>query len=165
MSLATFALVGALISLSIWLVQRTRWNKWIRLFCLLATIVAIIALLVFPAKPVTLGEESHWYDTSPYLELIFCVLMLMGMSARYITKAIETRRERILELQKQGAIFVKPALEFDIWEFSYPLFISVVTYGALLTQVKDHTLSVANATLSFQSGFFWQTILAAKQKP
>lgn len=44
------------------------------------------------------------------------------------------------------------------------MFVSVVTFGALVTQLKDHTLSVSNATLSFQTGFFWQTILTAKQK-
>ncbi len=86
------------------------------------------------------------------------------MIARYMTNAIEVRREKISALQKQGGAYSTPSLAFDIWEFSYPLFVSVVTFGGLLSQLKDHTLSLANAVLSFQTGFFWQTILAGRQQ-
>jgi len=40
---------------------------------------------------------------------------------------------------------------------------SFVTYGALLAQIGDSMITLANATLSFQTGFFWQTILTAKR--
>ena len=66
----------------------------------------IIVVFAFQVSPQTLGEKGPWYDASPYLEIIFFVLMFLGMSARYVTKAIETRREKILELQKQGTPFV-----------------------------------------------------------
>jgi hypothetical protein len=162
MKLSTFVVSGILISLVIWVVQRHQWKMSIRLLSAAATLVVLGAFVYLQGGPATLGAEK-WYETSPYLELFFFLLMLTGMAARYVTKAIEIRRDKIAELQKQGVPVVKPKLEFDIWEFSYPLFVSVVTYGALLSQLKDHTFSVSNATLSFQTGFFWQTVLAAKQ--
>jgi hypothetical protein len=155
-----------MIAVFIWLLQRHNWKSWLRIICLVVIAFAFAAIvIVFSAGtgPVWLGSQQKWYEHSPYLELLFFALMLAGMSARYITKAIESRRDKIAELQKQGGRFKKPRLEFDMWEFSYPLFISVVTYGALLTQLKDHTLSAGNAILSFQNGFFWQTILATRQ--
>jgi len=164
MNLLTFLVSGTLVSLLIWFVQRGGWNLWARILCILTTLAALAIFIFLQAGPPTLGGEQHWYETSPYLEMLFFALMLLGMSARYITKAIEVRREKIAALAKNGAASAKPGLEFDFWEFSYPLFVSVVTYGALLSQLKDHSLSIANATLSFQTGFFWQTVLAAKQQ-
>lgn len=162
MNLLAFVVSGILISVLIWFAQRRQWKKWIRSICVASTSLVLAVFVYFQSGPATLGAEK-WYETSPYLELFFFLLMLTGMAARYITKAIEIRRDKIAELQKQGQAVAKPKLEFDIWEFSYPLFVSVVTYGALLSQLKDHTFSVGNATLSFQTGFFWQTVLAARQ--
>jgi len=163
MSVLTFVVLGVLLSALIWLLQRRQWKAWIR-FLWAAGIFLCLALVIYPqAGPVTLGTEHRWYQTSPLVEGWFFLLMLAGMGARYVTKAIEVRREKIAELSKQDAPFDKPGLEFDVWEFSYPLLVSVVTYGALLTQLKDHTLTAGNAILSFQTGFFWQTLLVVKQ--
>jgi len=161
MNLLTFIVSGVLISLLIWVAQRRQWKTWIRLLGAGATVVLLAVFIYFQSGPPTLGAEKR-YETSPYIEIFFFLLMLTGMAARYITKAIEIRRDKIAELQKQGRTVPKPKLEFDVWEFSYPLFVSVVTYGALLSQLKDHTFSIGNATLSFQTGFFWQTVLASK---
>jgi hypothetical protein len=90
--------------------------------------------------------------------------MILGMMSRYLTKAIDVRRERIQELEQAGAPFKKPGIDFDAWEFSYPFFVSVITYGLLMSQMERDDITVPNIALSFQTGFFWQTILAAKQK-
>ena len=164
MNIIGFVMSGILISGLVWFLQRHSWKVWIRGLCCLITLVALLAVVSFEVGPSTLGGGSTWYENSPYVEIVLFTLMVAGMVARYITKAIEARREKLLELQKQGGSFTKPGLEFDAWEFSYPLFVSVVTYGALLSQLKDHSLSAANATLSFQTGFFWQTLLATKQQ-
>ena len=164
MNLFTFVVCGVLVSLIIWFLQRSRWKTWIRVLCAAVTLVALAIFIYVSSAPVTLGAEESWYKTSPYIEMVFFALMLAGMAARYVARAIEARRDKIAELAKQSSSFAKPKLEFDIWEFSYPLLVSVVTYGALLTQLKERTLSTENAILSFQTGFFWQTILAAKQK-
>lgn len=162
MNFVLYFAVGTSLSLIIWCLQRPHWNGLLKALCC-AVLVAAAALLVFlEATPRTLGAEK-WYSSGPYPDLCFFVFMLIGMAARYFTKAIEVRREKIAALEKAGAALAKPGIDFDIWEFSYPLFVSVVTFGALLTQVKGDGLSLGNIILSFQTGFFWQTILATKQ--
>ena len=58
-------------------------------------------------------------------------------------------RTRILVAQ---VMLKKPSIEFDAWEFSYPLFVSVITFGTLLSQLEGNVLNVANIVLSFQTG-------------
>jgi hypothetical protein len=163
MNLVTFFASGTLVALAIWFVQRNSWKVWVRVLSSLVTLAALLLFFYFQTGPSTLGGEAKWYNTSPYVEVLFFSLMLAGMGARYITKAIEVRREKIAELKRQGGTFTNPKIEFDLWEFSYPLFISIITYGILASQIKDHSFSTANATLSFQTGFFWQTLLAKQQ--
>jgi hypothetical protein len=162
MSWSFYAISGTLVSLLAWTLERRRWKTWNRTLGV-AILFIVLGLVVFKQLgPATLGNEK-WYEATPYVEGLFFGLMLLGMIARYLTKAIEYRREKIDDLRKAGGKIVKPPLEFDLWEFSYPLFISIVTFGALLSQLVDRRLSIANAVLSFQTGFFWQTLLAAKQ--
>jgi hypothetical protein len=101
-----------------------------------------------------LGEGDAWYERSPMKEAIAFSLMLLGMTARYFTKAIEERRAKYTADPTK-----KHSIRFDFWEFSYPLFVSVITFGVLLQQLGSEELNLANLVLSFQTGFFWQTIL------
>lgn len=154
---------GVLVSGLIWLYQRNKLGRWIRGVLGIVLLALGAAWIYISQGPITLGE-ANWYDRSPWQELIVLVLMLAGMVARYLTQAIEARRQRIEELAKTGKRFTKPKLEFDVWEFSYPFLVSIITYGALIAQMNDARMSVAVVTLSFQFGFFWQTILGTKQK-
>jgi uncharacterized membrane protein YbhN (UPF0104 family) len=164
MSVPSFVVYGGLLSLMLWISQRHKWKLWIRSL-LTAIVLLTLAFLGYAlTPPITLSKEEAWYARSPWLETSLFAFMLAGMASRYLTKAVEERRDKIIALKKQGSRFKKPKIEFDIWEFSYPLFVSGVTYGALLTQIKSRTLSLANATLSFQTGFFWQTVLAIRQE-
>jgi hypothetical protein len=157
-------LSGIFLSASIWVAQRQTLKRWLRIVLALPLLtLSVLSLWLGNEQATTLGPSEHWYDGGAVCELMFFLLMLVGMAARYVTKAIEVRRAKISELEKAGKDFVKPGLEFDAWEFSYPLFLSVVTYGALVSQMKDQSLTLANATLSFQTGFFWQTLLTSKQ--
>ncbi len=159
----SFLAYGILISIFVWLLQRRSWRIWLRL-SLIIIVVCIFAIVVYIGDgPETLGPRERWYTENPGREIVFFVLMLLGMTARYLTQAIESRRERIKKLQKKGDRFKKPRIEFDIWEFSYPMLVSVITFGALLSQIEETAPTLASMTLSFQTGFFWQTILAAKQ--
>lgn len=164
MNLVDFAVSGTLLTILIWFMERRAWKMWVRILCSFVALSTLAVFVYFQTGPPTLGERDKWFETSPYIEIVFFILMIAGMVARYITKAIEIRREKIADLMKRGGNFDKPRLEIDVWEFSYPLFFSVVTYGALLSQLKDSSFSLANATLSFQTGFFWQTLLVTKQR-
>ncbi|MGA3049642.1 MAG: hypothetical protein ABSD67_23760 [Terracidiphilus sp.] len=164
MSVALYITAGTFLSLAIWCLQRPRWKAASRVSCALVLAMGATLITYFEATSTkTLGTE-HWYKESPIPESCFFFLMLVGMASRYFTRAIEVRRERIVAVKKRGGAFDKPGLEFDAWEFSYPLFLSVVTFGALLTQIKDDGISIRNMILSFQTGFFWQTLLVIKQQ-
>jgi hypothetical protein len=158
-----FLAVGLLTTLAVWTIQRQRVNLALRVV-LVAPLLFIGAFIVFLLMPpVTLGTAPSWYDKQPWKEVILFITMTLGMSARYMTKAIEARRERIEILRKEGRPHKKTRLEFDAWEFSYPMFVSVVTFGALLSQIGTSALTITNLILAFQTGFFWQTLLATKQ--
>jgi hypothetical protein len=158
---------GAIIAAFIWVFQRKQLKKGQRV-----VIISGIALILIAAFVVMtsfcdtqyLGEGEKWYNLSPFYQIIFFLIMTTGMAVRYVAKAIEDRRDKIrklkIEADKDGMVkLVKPGLEFDMWEFSYPFLFSVVTFGALLSQVDSKAVTIANIILSFQTGFFWQTLL------
>ena len=156
---ASFLILGLFLSGILLAIQRRRWRWWIRAPLAL---VAGVALTLYVARTPVLLSDSAWYDRSPFKEMSLFLTMILGMACRYVTSAIEERRERIKKLREAGKLFRKPRLEFDAWEFSYPLFVSVVTFGFLLKQVGSDQLSTLNLILSFQNGFFWQTLLQAQ---
>jgi hypothetical protein len=121
-------------------------------------LIAVIAFAISPSQGFL--SDERWYDRTPYREILLFLLMLAGMIARYFTRLIEERRNQIATTTSRK----KPRLDFDLWEFSYPLFISVITFGVLMAQIGDESLSLADVTLSFQTGFFWQTVLGAVQQ-
>ena len=157
--------IGTLISLLIWIIQRKTLGIYLRVSLLLVIAFAILGFVFYFytswGSLITLGREE-WYEKSPFPQFTFFVLMLAGMATRYVTKQIEDRRERLRQIREKAEsqeITTKPKIDFDIWEFSYPFFFSVVTFASLLSQLQDQLISLTNVMLSFQTGFFWQTIL------
>jgi hypothetical protein len=159
-----FIVDGLLIALAVWISQRRKIRPLWRLLSVALVVCALGFLLYLQETPKTLGGSTPWYRRESVQDAGLFVLMLLGMAARYFTRAIEVRREKIAALAKAGDQFKKPGLEFDMWEFSYPLFVSVITFGVLLSQLSVQVITITSAVLSFQTGFFWQTLLAAKQK-
>lgn len=137
-----------------------RWStspKTRRTFTAAISLVALLAVSMTFLAPtgITLGDSTPWFDRSPWRESILFVLMLAGMAGRFVTQAIEERRARMKE--KSG----RPvSIRFDAWDFVYPMMVSVITFGVLLQQLDSEAMSAANVVMSFQTGFFWQTILA-----
>ena len=153
--------LGVPIALLIWLVQRTQMPALVRTILCVAAVAAValgLAWFGMAAGSSFLGSKA-WYDGSPWREIFLLVLMMAGMAARYFTSAIEDRRERLKSLARKGQREVAVPLTFDVWEFSYPFLFSVVTFGSLLGQIKDQDVSLTTVLLSFQTGFFWQTLL------
>ena len=160
-----FVVYGLLFAAVCWLVREiivaaTRGTKGI-----LTPIVGLIGVLLlmgiyiyFTYFPKTLGER-RWFQETPVAEIILFVFMLLGMCASYVTKQIDKRRVRIEERRKAGDQAYVP-LEFDLWEFTYPMLVSVITFGAVLQTFGEKLLDIPALILSFQTGFFWQTVLA-----
>jgi hypothetical protein len=157
----SFGIVGLTACALAALFATLRWGgstpRWILTVTLLIAAALLLAFtLVRPGM--TLDEPPAWYDRSPQREIILFVLMLAGMAARFVTRAIEERRARIKEAASAGKRG-RVAIHFDGWELVYPMMVSVVTFGVLLAQIGSEHLTVANAVIGFQTGFFWQTIL------
>ncbi|MCI0559151.1 MAG: hypothetical protein MN733_11695 [Nitrososphaera sp.] len=143
--------------------SRGRYRLIAILLILLGIFSAIVLFAILTDEATTLGNRQGLNIESPYREFLLFLLMLAGMAARYFTHAIEDRRARIAELRSVGDE-TPVKLRFDIWEFVYPIFVSIITFGALLPQVDGEKLSFANLVVSFQTGFFWQTLLARGEK-
>ena len=82
------------------------------------------------------------------------------MAASYFNKAINDRRDKIADtiLQKAGNS-TRPGLDFDVWDFVQPFLVALITFGAVVARVKAGDL-LTNILIGFETGFFWQTILA-----
>lgn len=147
-----------------WLAQK-RGPQGRRFALSVVVLIAVAAAgFYFFAGPRTLGTE-RWWQESPWREIALFVSMLTGMSVRYVTNAIEERRARLVKWKDNGSMGARPGLDIDKWEFAYPLLVSALTFGTLLSQTKSDSLTLQTVLLSFQTGFFWQTLLAAKTKP
>jgi hypothetical protein len=107
--------------------------------------------------------NAHFVSPSvggaPIGEILLFFIMLLGMMASYLTKQIEERRAKIQEKRKVGD-GSPTALNFDVWEFLYPMLVSVITFGAILQGIGEKAIDIQALILSFQTGFFWQTVLA-----
>lgn len=147
MPLIWFVVVGVVGTAALFAASFLPWRWWWRALLALAVTV-IVAVLLSSSGPVQLGNE-WWFNTSPYRELILFALMLVGMAARVLSLAIEQRKT---ENEPAG-------LRVNRWDFIYPMLFAVPTFGALLSQLNAETMTLPNIVLSFQTGFFWQTIL------
>jgi 4-amino-4-deoxy-L-arabinose transferase-like glycosyltransferase len=114
-----YIIFGGLIALGIWFIQRKNWHTAIRMVLSVITFFLALLHLYIIAESLFLDQE-FWYNRSPIREIIFFIIMLLGMVARYVSRAIEKRREQVEGLRKAGVDFEKPKLEWDVWEFSYP---------------------------------------------
>ena len=118
----------------------------------LGTTVAVVN------EPEFLGPSRSWFDLSPWRDLLLFTALLAGMAARSMTEAIERRRLVIEAARVSGKKVHNPRLKLDPWEFSYPLFVSVVVFEGV-RQATGNASTLTALLLSFQNGFFWQTIL------
>jgi hypothetical protein len=152
-------IAGIAAALAGWLVRLLAPRQHKTLLSLLAALAALTGTFFLWRQPTVLGPTSLW-EQPPYRELALFAAMICGMAIRFLTSAIKLRRPELEKWRKAGRRGAKPAISFDTWEFIYPLLFSAVTFGALLTQVKSEALSLEKLLLSFQTGFFWQTLLA-----
>lgn len=157
----TFIAYGLLATLFIGVLGTPRLSLKARIIIALALLIctSIGTFLFFGETIVTLAGPTPWYGATPYRELLLFLTMVLGMVARYFTLAIEARRTKIRNAGMTASGKRVP-LEFDLWEFLYPMLVSVITFGALLPQLENDRLTLANLILGFQTGFFWQTLLS-----
>lgn len=152
MTIVWFIIVGVAGLVGLLLADLLRLKGWWGVLAGLILAIAVAAVVFHFARPITLGRE-HWYNISPVRELILFVLMLSGMAARVVSLAIERAQT--------GGMTGTP--QMNKWDFIYPMLFAVPTFGALLSQISAESLTIANVILSFETGFFWQTILKSAE--
>ncbi|MBF0536351.1 MAG: hypothetical protein HQK90_15260 [Nitrospirae bacterium] len=133
-----YLIIGLQLSVLIWLIQRKNIKKYLRIGFIFLVIISIVILFKINAdtQPNTLGN-NEWYNASPYKEIILLVFLLFGIFTRYLTQQIENRSKKIskLRIKYKDSEFVKPKIEFDFYEFSYPFLSSVVTIFLMLERI------------------------------
>ncbi len=133
-------------------------RPWAELATLPLVALAGFSLL---RSPETLGP-SDWLQSPFWRGIVLFHCMIAGMVGRSLSHAIEDRRDRVVKWHLAGSPGQPPRIEFDRWEFAYPLLFSAITFGTLLGQLKTQEITMESVLLSFQTGFFWQTLLAAR---
>jgi hypothetical protein len=103
-------------------------------------------------SPATLGGDI-WYDRDPWKELITFAVMILGMVCRTLSQAIEQRR--VLTVADKST----QPIGIDKWDMIYPFLVSFITFGGLLSQIREQTMGLTMLVFAFQNGFFWQTLI------
>lgn len=102
--------------------------------------------------------ETRFVDKTPIKEVILFLLMSFGMIASVLNSAIEKMKRERSKSKDSGS----NKISIDKWEFLNPLLISVGTFCFLMTQIGDESITWSNATIAFQTGFFWNTVMKNK---
>jgi len=118
--------------------------------CILGILGAVYAFL---PKVLSRGEGG-WKETA----WLFAT-MIVGMMSKYLWDLIENRR---LKLKSNTASPQKIPLDFDFWDFIQPLLVSGIVFSGVAG--SHPKLELTTILLSFQNGFFWQTILTRKKQ-
>lgn len=133
-------------------VSRRRFSIWLRI-PLVGFIIVVFGFFLWVLEVPIRSDGKPWFDTSPYKQLIALALMLGGMVAKYLFDLIQERRKK----KEQGE--PNPRLEFDKWNFLRPFIVSFIVFGSFWQLHGNESLSLGWLVISFQNGFFWQTIL------
>ena len=157
----SFIVIGALLVLGIWLYERKTWRRIIR-SSLISCVAILLILTIHILRPSIYLQNTVWYESSPYREIILFIIMISGMFCYVLSQTIKDRRKEINRLREIGGHFKKPSLKIDKWELLYPFFFSFITFGTLLQIIENQNFGWAMTTLAFETGFCWQTILTDK---
>jgi hypothetical protein len=145
----SIGIVGLIVLVAASLLKLRWW--WQAVLAIVLT--GMIASLLNLSEPVHLGGE-RWFNISPFRELMLFAAMLIGMIARVLS--VEIEKWRVSGIRTSGP-------QVSRWDLVYPMLVSVPTFAALLSQTNTESLTLQALLLSFQNGFFWQTILKREE--
>jgi hypothetical protein len=93
------------------------------------------------------GETTAGQRIVPWVGFVYFVAMVTGMFAHTTWDAISKRRGR-----------TEPSL--DKWLYFRPALVAPIIFIAVLKLVGGGSFDIEALLLSFQNGFFWQTVLS-----
>ena len=142
--------LGSVLFIVIWVLTRK--------FSLLGRVSLVVILFIVVgltewSSDWLLRADLSWYETSPYKEGVALFFMIAGMAGKYVFDVIEKRRKRKAEGHNVADI------EFDQWDFFQPYIVAFAVFGLFWKSYGYEALDVGWLVISFQNGFFWQTIL------
>ena len=105
-----FVLGGLLSALALLLNQRRR--PILLQLSGAAAIILVFAVVAFLLSDLSFLSNTVWYDRSPWREMILFVLMAVGMLARVVSVAIESRREEIKRLSSDKGSYAWLSLTY-----------------------------------------------------
>jgi len=123
------------------------------LLILLLVILSVFVFTIFGITPPVRGEGEAWYQITPWKHIILFIVMLVGMITNYLFELLQARikaKESEGKLQPPKFIWEKLVL---------PLIIAGILFGYFWGQHSNEPMGMAVIFISYQNGFFWQTIL------
>jgi len=150
-------LLGVPTVTAVFILQSRRFTILARVALVVCCIIlfAVFAWLLHPAIQLASAE---WWERSPWRHMIMYSLMMVGVCASILNKAIEERRREISRL-KVSDEKTKIRIRLDGWDFVKGFLLSWITYSCLISQIGKSSLSVATAVIGIQTGFFWETVV------
>jgi|HubBroStandDraft_6_1064221.scaffolds.fasta_scaffold705050_2 hypothetical protein len=148
-----FALLSATVFLIV-LFAGSLWKRRFGVAFLSGAVLCILAVVLVFANEVQVRGDDDWKTTG-----CLFLAMVLGMTSKYLWGLIEIRRVKV-EAQRDAA--KKPPLGFDIWDFIQPLLVSGIVFSGV--SIGHPKLEWATVLFSYQNGFFWQTVLARKER-
>lgn len=116
-------------------------------------ILGVFSFTTFGSGPPTRGEEEMWYENAPWKHLILFACMLLGMITNYLFEYVQAR----IKAKEAGSQTQMPGF---IWEkLVLPLIIAGLVFGYFWGQHGNETIGFTVAFISYQNGYFWQTVL------
>ena len=150
-------MLGLPICIALFIVRRNRLHALVRIPVLLGCLCWFVIDAFAMRSGVFLGS-SNWWQNSPWRGLIMFALMLAGMEVRVLNSAIIIMRADNAKLKAQGKS-QNARLKIDRWDLFQPAIFSLLTFSVLYGQIGNGALSVASISLSFETGFLWQTVV------
>jgi hypothetical protein len=104
-------------------------------------------------RPTTFrGGEVVWYRQTPWKHLLLFGAMLLGMVSNTLFDYLDAR----IKARKAGRHSM-PKLHWE--EMLLPLVVAGVVFGYFWGKHSGEEMGLAPLLLSFQNGFFWQSVL------
>ncbi len=120
---------------------------------LLLVFLGVFSFMILIPGPPTRGPEDHWYEIAPWKHFILFVSMVLGMITNYLFEYVQARvKAKESDGQTQMPKF--------IWEkLVLPLIIAGMVFGYFWGQHGTEAMGFTVGFISYQNGYFWQTIL------
>ena len=130
----------------------------IKIFLCLVVLSLFCISITYWMGPPTRAVDKKWFEIGTWKHIILFLSMLLGMITNYI---FEYFQHRIKAKEAEGE-YQKPQF---IWEKLFlPFVISILLFGYFWGYHSKEPMSLTLIFISYQNGFFWQSIWEKKNK-